>query len=561
MEWLKYNTSGQVLFTVLIEAGGRNARINPTLASGDVKISKDGGAFTNIATLPDVMPSSDVQVRIQLSASELQAKIITIRFRDQTSPAEWEEQYVQICTYGNASAFIPFDFSQTTPNVNVSSISDGAITANAIASNAITSAKIATDAIGSAQFSQAAADKVWNSTTRTLTSFGTLVSDIWSHSTRTLTSGSGITVDANLVSIDGQATNGNNATLNLKQLNIQNSSGTAVVMKSTAANGWGLYVESMQYGGAAILSHGSNVACLINNVECQESALAMFGSNGIMASGTGCGINIQGVNTSAIRAYSPANPAVLAEGGGAEVVKISGTGSTIGVNVISSNGYGIKVSGSTALHLNGTSSCGMLADGVICGIRASSLYSNGHGILAEGGVSGMRCAGTMQDGHGLSLCRGGSNGHDLNFETPDCTVPTVTNLTNKTGFSLTSAYDPAKTAAQENTLSNGLTTVNGKLDAIYVLDGAIHSVAAGTATNVSTIVNALPATGKISNLAMTDVVDGGVTLKEVLTGTLAMACGRFRKDYPVSGQVTFYKRNDSDVAFVVNVTESERTRV
>lgn len=80
--------------------------------------------------------------------------------------------------------------------IDANAIADNAIDAGAIASNAITSAKIATDAIGAAQiaadaigsseFAQAAADKVWSSAARTLTSFGTLVSDIWSNSTRTL---------------------------------------------------------------------------------------------------------------------------------------------------------------------------------------------------------------------------------------------------------------------------------------------------------------------------------------------------------------------------------------
>lgn len=40
---------------------------------------------------------------------------------------------------------------------------------------------------GLVDITQAAADKVWSTTARTLTSFGTLVSDIWSNSTRTLT--------------------------------------------------------------------------------------------------------------------------------------------------------------------------------------------------------------------------------------------------------------------------------------------------------------------------------------------------------------------------------------
>ncbi|MBK8871610.1 MAG: hypothetical protein IPN19_11360 [Elusimicrobia bacterium] len=49
-------------------------------------------------------------------------------------------------------------------------------------------------------------------------------------------------VKANIEAIDGLATSGNNATLNLKSLNIQNSTGTAVVMKSIGSNGIGIDV-------------------------------------------------------------------------------------------------------------------------------------------------------------------------------------------------------------------------------------------------------------------------------------------------------------------------------
>jgi hypothetical protein len=44
----------------------------------------------------------------------------------------------------------------------------------------------------------------------------------------------------NLTSIDGQDTNGNNATLNLKQLNIVNNAGSALVASSTGNNGSGI---------------------------------------------------------------------------------------------------------------------------------------------------------------------------------------------------------------------------------------------------------------------------------------------------------------------------------
>jgi hypothetical protein len=131
MEWLKYNTASQQLFTVLLALNSRSAQSNPTLATGDVTVSKDGGAFANIATLADVLPASGVQVRIQLSAAELSCKILTIRFADQTVPAQWDEQYVQVCTYGNASAFLVFDMSQATPAVNTTQLAGQAVTAAA----------------------------------------------------------------------------------------------------------------------------------------------------------------------------------------------------------------------------------------------------------------------------------------------------------------------------------------------------------------------------------------------------------------------------------------------
>lgn len=57
-----------------------------------------------------------------------------------------------------------------TPNALVSGRLDASV--GAMANDVVTSAAIATDAIGSAELSQAAADKVWSSATRTLTAFG-----------------------------------------------------------------------------------------------------------------------------------------------------------------------------------------------------------------------------------------------------------------------------------------------------------------------------------------------------------------------------------------------------
>ncbi len=68
-----------------------NFKSNPTIASGDFKISKDGGAFANLTTLPSVSPASGVAVAVSLSATEMNADNIIVVAQDQTSPKEWSD--------------------------------------------------------------------------------------------------------------------------------------------------------------------------------------------------------------------------------------------------------------------------------------------------------------------------------------------------------------------------------------------------------------------------------------------------------------------------------------
>ena len=63
---------------------------NPTLAAGDFQVSKDGGAFANLATLPAVLPASSVSVSVGLSATEMTADKVFIKAIDQAG-AEWED--------------------------------------------------------------------------------------------------------------------------------------------------------------------------------------------------------------------------------------------------------------------------------------------------------------------------------------------------------------------------------------------------------------------------------------------------------------------------------------
>lgn len=64
---------------------------NPTIAAGDFKVDKDAGGLTNLATLPTVSPAASVCVLIELSATEMNADVVTIVGIDQTSPKEWAD--------------------------------------------------------------------------------------------------------------------------------------------------------------------------------------------------------------------------------------------------------------------------------------------------------------------------------------------------------------------------------------------------------------------------------------------------------------------------------------
>jgi len=97
-----------------------------------------------------------------------------------------------LITYGDnnwATATGFSTFNSSTDQVTVGTNNDK--TGYGLADGAITDAKIATGALTAAKFAAGAFDAVWTVGTRTLTSFGTLVSDVaaavWSAGSRTLT--------------------------------------------------------------------------------------------------------------------------------------------------------------------------------------------------------------------------------------------------------------------------------------------------------------------------------------------------------------------------------------
>lgn len=82
----------------LITRGAVDYQVNPTLATGDVKLEKDGGAAANVATLGSVTPSGGKSVRQGLTASEAEFTRAVLWFVDQTSPKEWEDEAILLHT-------------------------------------------------------------------------------------------------------------------------------------------------------------------------------------------------------------------------------------------------------------------------------------------------------------------------------------------------------------------------------------------------------------------------------------------------------------------------------
>src|SRR6185436_14134723 len=70
------------------QADTKLLKVNPTIAAGDFKVSIDGGALANLATLPVVTPAASTMVKITLSTSEMNGDNVTV-VCSQPARAEW----------------------------------------------------------------------------------------------------------------------------------------------------------------------------------------------------------------------------------------------------------------------------------------------------------------------------------------------------------------------------------------------------------------------------------------------------------------------------------------
>lgn len=91
------NGAAYIFYTGLVaQSDTKTLKSSPTLASGDFKVSIDGGALANLATLPTNTPGG-VMVKISLSGAEMTGDNITVVCID-AAGAEWCDQIINIQT-------------------------------------------------------------------------------------------------------------------------------------------------------------------------------------------------------------------------------------------------------------------------------------------------------------------------------------------------------------------------------------------------------------------------------------------------------------------------------
>ncbi len=155
------------VFRLLLDAGADTPNTTWVPVAGDVLVSLDYGAtWNNIATLP-ALTAGNHAWKYVFSQAETNCRLLLVATKDQGSPVIGAD-FFAIETVGSASGELPGDYFSTT------SMGTPISTAQAAHLDADVSAN-----------SPAA---VWANSTRSLTTFGTLVSDIWANATRTLSS-------------------------------------------------------------------------------------------------------------------------------------------------------------------------------------------------------------------------------------------------------------------------------------------------------------------------------------------------------------------------------------
>jgi hypothetical protein len=204
----------------------------------------------------------------------------------------------------------------------------------------------------------------------------------------------------NLTQIDGLATSGNNATLNLKQLNIVNSTGDAIVAGSSGSNGRGIYAYGNGTGNGVHFLGGATSGSGMG-VYGQGTGAGLWAIGGAGATGDGIACTSQSTNGRGFSCFGTGTGAGFYCFGGGPGLLATGQGGN----------HGIKAKGGSAgsgFWAEGGASSG---DGI-----STVAPAVGHGLNCSGGWSGashaINAVANVSGGMGLCLTGSGS-GHGM----------------------------------------------------------------------------------------------------------------------------------------------------
>lgn len=94
----KRSTTTIFYIALVSQANSKTFQANPTLATGDFKVSMDGAALANLGTLPTVTPAGGKMVKVTLDGStEMAGDNVTLVCSD-AAGAEWCDQVINIPT-------------------------------------------------------------------------------------------------------------------------------------------------------------------------------------------------------------------------------------------------------------------------------------------------------------------------------------------------------------------------------------------------------------------------------------------------------------------------------
>lgn len=244
---------------------------------------------------------------------------------------------------------------------------------------------------------------------------------------------------ANLTQIDGLATSGNNATLNLKKLSIVNSGDKAVYITSSDSDAMQILSTGATGGALNIQSQTVNSAL---GIQSNNSPVGTSATHAINIQGYGNGIQIGGGVTSGVGN-------AIGIGGGS----ISGSG--IAISTV--NGHGITVIGSGANHAinltnSGTGRC-IFANSTVTPVVFQTSGINAYGMSLIGGTGsngGGMSISASSAGRGLVI-QGGSTANALEV-TGGSTSGSCISMSNTSG---------SQVVISSNTSNNPAVVING----------------------------------------------------------------------------------------------------